>query len=106
MEDVIIMKIEWGESSSDHFAGTSEKKSETDRQCPHCGRWFSRGYIPHMENCELEENPMMHFDTERGMLLKKRCAECDSWLVWYDPLDDQPGQHDESCSHFSGHPYE
>lgn len=36
--------------------GKEEPENPTDRQCKHCGRWFSlRGHPPHEENCDFQE---------------------------------------------------
>lgn len=36
--------------------GSTEKEAEDDRQCIHCGLWYSKaGVLNHEENCDLAE---------------------------------------------------
>jgi len=69
MEATEWKKYRWSSATNEAFSGRAEKQDVTDRQCQHCGRWFSnRGVVGHEKGCEFKEWDGFRID-EDGFIL-------------------------------------
>lgn len=80
--------------------GNSRKQNPTDKQCPWCGRWFSkRGVISHRRSCPLEEKSHLEYSEEEGAIIGTICKNCGEHLNPERPQAEQRENHKEGCSY-------
>jgi len=58
--------------------GHGEPHSQTDQECPHCGRWFSiDGLSGHRDACLVKKTDLLDYQTV--VRESSKCGSCGYW---------------------------